>query len=225
MTIVEAVTAPKTPAPPRLGDNLEATSDPDRVGDGEEWWQLDVTDVEAADTSAAGFSIEQCRLGRVDFSAGAWQRASVRDVAARDGNWANLHTEDSTLERVALSTTRATGLQWTNGLVRDVTVTDSRVDLAGFRFSKLRDVEFRDCKLAGLDLTEAALTRVRFVDCDLSGAKLHHATMSQVAFDDCVLDDIDGIEALRGATITAADLMPLLDALARALGITVRQVD
>ncbi|MGH8880697.1 MAG: pentapeptide repeat-containing protein, partial [Stackebrandtia sp.] len=162
-----------------------------------------------------------CRFHRVDFSGGNWEQGVWRDCDLTDGNLANVHTRRCLLQRSRLTTMRATGLQWTDGSVKDVTITGCRLDLAGFRFSKLRHVVFDDCRLTGADFTNADLTGTVWRDCDLTEAKFHHATMTSTRLENCVVDGISGVDAMNGATIASADLLSLTYSLARAHGITI----
>ncbi len=74
--------------------------------------------------------------------------------------------------------------------------------------------------MAEVDFTGADVSGVRFVDCDLQGAKLHEAKAVGARFEGCRLEEVSGVEALAGATISAADVLPLAYTLAGALGIS-----
>src|SRR5690606_29533096 len=108
-----------------------------------------------------------------------------------------------------------------NSVVKDVTFTGCRLDLASFRFCRLRHVVFDDCRLTGVDFTNTGFDNVRFSGCDLTGVRLHHATMADTRFQDCQLSDLTGVAALAGATVASTDLLPLTFSLAANLGITV----
>lgn len=210
------------PASPQLPAAVSQSSiDDHRLVDDGQWWRLWFDGADAGGIDAEGFTMEATRLSRVDLSGGRWRKATVRDCVVRDGNLANTHAEDSGVHRSSFDTMRMTGMQWTNGVVRDVTFTGCRLDLAGFRFSRLRHVVFTDCRLTGVDFTNTGFTSVRFTGCDLTGARLHHATMAATRFDDCLLEDVTGVEALRGAVVSGADLLPLTYSMAASLGIAV----
>src|SRR5204862_7672108 len=113
-------------------------------------------------------------------------------------NLANVRASGSSLRRAEVSTSRMTGFQWVDGLVRDVTFDGCRLDLSTFRFSKFTDVVFTGCKLTGIDFTNADLGGARFVDCDLAGAQFNHANLSGTRFTRCELVDIGGAVDMRG---------------------------
>jgi len=211
------------PASPQIPARLTTVEDTDHPLEEEsDWWQLEYSGGDHSGARAVNFQAEQCRFDRTDFSAGTWRSGTFRDCHFGSVNLAGVVAERSSMFRSAVAHARATGLQWTDGVLKDVTFTECRLDLAGFRFSRLEHVVFDGCRMAGIDLTNCDLSKARFVNCDLTGAKLHHAKAEGAVFEKCELDDITGVDALNGATIEATDLIPLTFTLARALGITIR---
>lgn len=213
--------SPAKPAKPQLPVSPTVVDVGDRpLEDEGEWWRLAVSG-SAVGVEAEGFSVEGCRLERLDLSGGVWTKPTWRDCGFADGNLANVQVTDGGFHRSSFSTMRMTGWSCVNSVVRDVTFTGCRLDLAGFRFSRLRHVVFEDCRLSGVDFTNTGFDSVRFSGCDLTGARLHHATMSDTRLEDCQLSDLSGVAALAGATVASADLLPLTFSLAANLGITV----
>ncbi|MFD0559464.1 uncharacterized protein YjbI with pentapeptide repeats [Stackebrandtia endophytica] len=214
------------PASPQMPARLTPAEDVDHPLEEEsDWWQLEFTGGDHCGAEAVNFQVEQCRFDRTDFSAGVWRSGTFRDCRFGSVNLAGVVAERSSLFRSSVEHARATGLQWTDGVLKDVTFTECRLDLAGFRFSRLDHVVFDNCRMSGVDLTNCDLSKARFVNCDLTGAKLHHAKAVGARFEHCVLDDVSGVEALAGAVIEATDLIPLTFMLARALGVTIRLPD
>jgi uncharacterized protein YjbI with pentapeptide repeats len=93
------------------------------------------------------------------------------------------------------------------------------LDLASLRMCKLSRSEFRECSLAEAGLYAADLESVLFDGCDLTAADLSGATFALCELHRCEMQGIRGIEALRGARIPLADLLPITPLLADALGI------
>lgn len=210
------------PAKPQLPRQLEPASlEAHPLGDETRWDGLAFEAGSAGPEPAEGFDVEGCRLDRVDLSGSVWRRGSWRDFAVTDANLANIDAYQCLWQRGEISTVRGTGMQWTDGTVKDVVFSGCRLDLAGFRFTRLSHVVFDDCRLTGGDFTEADLSGARFVRCDLSGALFHHAVAVGAQFDDCTLDDLSGVEALRGASVSAHDLTSLTFSMAAALGIEI----
>lgn len=209
------------PAAPHLPASM-ATVDiaSDGLSEETQWWQHELTG-EALGTVADNFEIEQCRLSRVDFSNGHWERGQWRNCEVRDSNFANVQAEQCLIQRSTFHTVRGTGLQWADGTIKDVTFDGCRLDLSGFRFTTMSHIIFSGCRLSGVDLTNAKMSNILFDHCDLTGAKLDHASMAGCQLTECSLDGISGIEALRGARVTSSDLMSLTYSLAAACGIII----
>jgi uncharacterized protein YjbI with pentapeptide repeats len=148
-------------------------------------------------------------------------RSEVVDTTLTGCDLAGLLARESRLERVTLTDTRLRGVTWGAGVVRDVTLESVTGDDVSVRFSSLRRVQFLDCRLAGLDLTEATLDDVGFERCDLRGARFDHVKVKKLRIAGCDLTGASGATALAGATLQLDDLLSLAPSLARDLGITV----
>jgi uncharacterized protein YjbI with pentapeptide repeats len=129
--------------------------------------------------------------------------------------------ERGSLERVAVSDTRMTGLACTDGMLSDVTFDACKIDLTNWRFTRFDVVSFDRCNLSGADFGEADLRGASFTDCDLSGAQFSNARMAGARFRNCELEGIGGITSWQGAIVHPDDLMALSYVLAGALGIVV----
>ncbi|MET7426268.1 pentapeptide repeat-containing protein [Dactylosporangium sp. NPDC005555] len=211
---------PAVPAKPRPPKALElATVDEDDLRDEDTYTGLGFYDLELAGRSAKGAEFQQCRFNRVDLSGTAFVKVSLTDCLVESSNFANLHGDQSSLLRVAVKDSRLTGLQWLDGVLRDVTLRDCRIDLSVFRATTFGAVVFEDCNLSGADFTGADLSGVTFARCDLTGAQFSAATMAGARLTDCDLSGIGGVTSLAGATVSTADLITLSRALAAALDI------
>jgi uncharacterized protein YjbI with pentapeptide repeats len=113
----------------------------------------------------------------------------------------------------------------TEGRLRDVVVTESRVDLASFAACTLEQVVFEDCRLEGASLQDARLRHVRFDRCDLSEADLTGARFELSELRSSTIDRVRGAAALRGAALPWSDIVNSAGTLADALGIRVLHVD
>jgi uncharacterized protein YjbI with pentapeptide repeats len=123
--------------------------------------------------------------------------------------------------RVAAKTCRLTGIAITDGLLRDVTIESSRVDLASFAGCRLERVSFIDCVLVATDFLEAQLDAVRFTDCDLREVDLRGARLRRCELRRCQLDGLQGVAQLRGVAMPWPDLLGAAGLFAQALGIEV----
>jgi uncharacterized protein YjbI with pentapeptide repeats len=144
---------------------------------------------------------------------------SLLDVEIVRGSLANLDARSSSMVRVAASESRLTGLGWSEGRLQDVAFHGCRVDLASFRFSQLERVTFTDCVLREADFEEVRFASVAFHHCDLTGASFANARFTRSELRRCTLDDLQGVDGLRGAALEWGDILSLAGAFAAALGV------
>jgi uncharacterized protein YjbI with pentapeptide repeats len=214
--------APEDAAPvPRIpsalaahdGSALRAESDYEAVA----FTDLQLTGEVAEDVRCFGCAFSHCTLTDCSLP-----RAMFRDV---------------TFEQL-----RAVGVDLAESAWLDVTVSDSLLAGTVLFDAEPRRVTFRDCKLDAVNLRGAQLTEVRFERCvlqdvDFTGATLRHTSFSRCQllaadFSRATLDEVDlrgselaierGYEALGGAIVDSAQVVALAPALARHLGIEVR---
>ncbi|MEU6827825.1 pentapeptide repeat-containing protein [Nocardia beijingensis] len=96
-------------------------------------------------------------------------------------------------------------------------------DSVNFRRARLREVSFVDCVLRDCDFAEAALTEITVPGSALVRLSLRNARVTKVDLRGATaLDITDGLDSLRGATITSPQLMDLAPGFARSIGLTVR---
>jgi len=151
------------------------------------------------------------------------ERAALRlvDEEIEDATLANVDA----LTRVALRRCRLTGLLLTEGRLRDVVASESRVDLASFAGATLEQVVFEDCRLEGSSFQDARLRFVRFERCDLSEADLSGMRCERVELRGCTLDGVRGADGLRGAALPWGDILGAVGTFATALGVRVLEDD
>src|SRR5262245_455151 len=111
---------PAKPKPPKSLDL--ATLDEDDLRDEGAYNATGFYDLDLSGRSAKGAEFNQCRFNRVDLSGTTLNKASFTDCLVEYSNLANLHTDASTLIRMAVSDTRMTGVHWIDGVLRDVTL-------------------------------------------------------------------------------------------------------
>jgi uncharacterized protein YjbI with pentapeptide repeats len=210
---------PIKPAQPRVLD-LALLPDDDLQSDTERR-KLSFADLDMSQRSAELAEFTQCRFENADLGGTTLDRVVFSDCVFDHSNLANLRATKSSLVRVELSVLRMTGFQWTDGRLRDVRFTDSRIDLSSFRFTNFVSVVFDRCNLTGVDFVNADLRGAEFSGCDLSGAQFSHAKMEGARFADCVLADIVGVTSWDGAIVRSHDLVTLSYTLAAALGIRI----
>lgn len=174
-----------------------------------------------------------------DASNASFLEAVVTDADLTEVSLARARLADSRFERVRgtgldLSQTtwvdcdlvhsRLGAVHWHAAELRRVRVTGGRIDYLNLRDSTLTDVTFADCILVDPDFVGATLTRVTFEGCRLQQAEFSQVTMTDVDLSGADLVAPRGLASLRGATISALQLIDLGPALADQLGIVVAEV-
>lgn len=208
-------------APDLPADLAPANLPGDDLADGGAHLLLVFDGLDLSGREAMNAEVDECQYRDVNLSQVSLRRATIRDAGFERCDLANLRARDSSMNRVAVRSSRMTGFSWLAGDLRDVTFDDCRVDLASFAGSKLTHVVFTGCRLEQADFGGADLSRARFERCDLSGAQFSGARMTGTRLSGCDLTGINGITSLRGSIIDSTDAIALAVIMASALGITI----
>jgi uncharacterized protein YjbI with pentapeptide repeats len=96
-----------------------------------------------------------------------------------------------------------------------------KLDFLNLRGATLQDVVFEDCLLGEVDVADASLTDVDFTG-RVDSLSVRNATLARVDLSGATLQTLSGLDHLRGAIISAAQLLDLAPLLADHLGIAVR---
>ena len=188
-------TTPAPPAPPR--------------------WELEPGDALPASLE----TLDELRLTGADLTAARARGITIRDCELTGCSLANLHGREGRMLRTVVAGSRATGLDWSEGSLQDVTFRDCHLGLASFRFTRLQRVCFERCVLSEADFGEARCESVRFDGCDLTRASFERASFRASELRDCTLEELQGVEGLRGTAMPWSDIVGLAGTLASALGI------
>jgi uncharacterized protein YjbI with pentapeptide repeats len=214
-------------AAPRLRTQLEPAA-PDEVEDEERLLDLDLTDVDLSDHEAEHVEIGGCRLTRSKLAGTDLEKLIVVDTEITQCDLANSRWSDATLTRVAITGSRMIGFAGPGAVLQHVTIRDSVLDFASFRFAKFVKAELTDCRLQSADLISADLTGTVFRRCDLSGVEFSQVKAAKAVFVDCTWDGAKGLSSLAGATVAAAspiDTLTFTSAVTVAAGITLAHPD
>jgi len=214
----------RAPAAPRLPEELGdaagvALEDDARVA-GE---RLD--DLAAPGLTARGIDFERARISGCTFDGARLTRLGVRDCELERCSLSGVLSIDGSMTRTRLTDCRLSGFAWAGGTLEDVTFAGCRLDLASFRQTRLNRVVFDDCVLLEADFQDARARFVRFERSDLTAAGFSGAAFDASELRGCVLDDLHGIDGLRGAALEWPAIVGLAGALAGALGLRVLDDD
>lgn len=211
-------------ATPRLRTQLdEKTLTADEIDDEDRITDLALTDQDLGGLFAEHVELSGCRLTRVNLGGSELDKLILVDLELDHCDLANARWADASGTRLAISSSRLTGLAGPGLNLQHVTLRDSVLDFSSFRFAKFVKVEFTDCRLQGADFVSADLSGTVFRRCDLTGVEFSQATTTGAVFVDCTWDGTRGIGSLAGATIantSPIDTLAVTVAMAQALGIT-----
>jgi uncharacterized protein YjbI with pentapeptide repeats len=182
-------------------------------------------DIDLSRRTAHSVEFEQCRFRAATLAGCQLTKVRITDCLVENSDWSNLHGDAGTIERAKLSDSRMTGLAWADGLLRDVTFQQCKLDLTNWRMASFDAAFFVDCNLSRADFTDADLRGACFTRCNLTGAQFSKASMQGARFRGCELGSIGGITSWDGAVVHHDDLLALSYALAGALGIVVEGGD
>jgi uncharacterized protein YjbI with pentapeptide repeats len=168
-----------------------------------------------------GAAVERTRFAEPDLAGLRARGLRLIDVEIVRGNLANSAAPELALRRVAVVGARLTGAQWTVGTIADTVFRDCRIDLATFAGTTFDRVAFDGCLLAQTDFRDTLLRSVRFDHCDLTAADLAGVRIDRCELRSCTLDELAGVERLRGSAMPWGDIVGHAALLAEALGIRV----
>lgn len=203
---------------PRLNVTLDEWSG----GDGVEVEIEDVI-VNAADfMSATRFEASGARLDKVALTGAVLTKCELMDVECSKLEAAALGASGANLLRVRMADSRCTGAEFGEGLFTDCLFRNVKFDQAGFRFARFERVRFENCVLRRADFGNATFKDVVFTGCDLEDCSFMSATCKNVDVSGEDITVAKSILGLKGATISAEQLIQLAPLLAAELGFIVK---
>ena len=207
------------------GDHLQRPDlpplTPADLGDLHAGDELSLSGVElhGGETGARRIRLIECELRGVTISGPHAPGMALRDVIGRDCAMANVDAPDAQWSRVELATCRLVGLSLTRAELRDVRIADSTLQLASFAGARIRDAVFTGVNLTDTSFMGTRLQGVVFDRCTLSGTDFRDARLDGCAIRGASLDEVLGVESLRGVRMPWPDVLASAGALAAALGI------
>lgn len=163
---------------------------------------------------AASQWVSGARVLELDLDRPEWL-----DLRFEDCDLSAVVAKDMVMRRVAFRTTRLRGVAFANGQYDDGLLLDCTTDELSMRFTRLRNVIFRDCDLSNADFYSATFEHVTIDSCSLRGARFHAATVKCLRITACDLLGVTGAMDLKGAVIDVDDLAGLAPSLASEAGI------
>lgn len=212
--------ADRHPEEPRLSSEHPTRALDGPLRDGDSFAEAELAGVACAGLRVDGVECADVVLRDPDLSGAELRDCRFRDAVFARPNLATATFRGGSLTRVMVDGGRLIGLNVTETEIRDCVWRGCGADMASFRHAKLERATFQDCSLREADFMGLRGDSVRFHDCDLRGATFHHAHFTSSEFRRCTMDDIEGIEGLRGTAMELEQMLTLAPALARALGVS-----
>ncbi len=176
----------------------------------------DLGQAEAIAAELLACRLERCRLDGLVISKSRLVDTHLRDCGATsldvtDGQWRNVLVEGGRIGAL-----QAAGGQWASVRIRGV-----RIDYGALNGARLDDVIFEDCEIGELDLGMGQLKRLAFERCRIGVLDLEFGFCEEVNLAGAEIGKLRGVGYLRGATVSASQLLDLAPDMARHLGIKV----
>jgi uncharacterized protein YjbI with pentapeptide repeats len=201
---------------------------------------VDLTDGEAGDL-VAGAQLDGLRhaditTDRLVLRGARFDESRLEGLRAPEADLRQLQLTEVVMERVDVPVVQGVRGRWRSVELHDarigsaelyesvwesVRLVGCKLGFVNLRGARLRDVVLVDCTVDELDLVQATATRVAFENCRVGRLDVQAATLQDVDLRGAELREIVGTDALRGTTISAAQLADLAPVLATNLGITV----
>jgi uncharacterized protein YjbI with pentapeptide repeats len=207
------------PTSPRLPAELTEADDM-VLGTDQRWEALKIR-ADFAGQVAEDLEVSRCRVTGSSFSGTEFVRARITDTVFERCDLAAAVLDHAVLTRVAFDDCRLSGADLSGSRLVDIGFRECRLADASLRMTSASRVRFENCDLGRLDLYAAQLAGAYFFDSDLTGAELSQATLTGARLHGSSFDNLRGAEALRGTTISSAQILPVALQVLAVLGITV----
>ena len=169
----------------------------------------------------ADLTLQECRWVGADLSGRSFGGLRCRDTEFVHCDLSGAVLEDAGLTRVRFTDCRLTGMVLAGATVTDVHIQDSRADLLNLRMAEARYLLVENTALTGADFYRFRGEGCGLVGCDLTGVNFADAELSGAYLHGSAIRDVRGALSLRGARISADQLVPMGAAVLAALEIEV----
>ena len=206
------LTLPELTAHP--GEPLVAHGDYDAVS----FTDLDLSEQNANNARFLDSALLRCRADGLQLRRARFVETLVADLQATTVDVAESVWRDSLITGGRLGAVAGSSTKWSRVRLRGV-----KLDFLNLRGATLQDVVFQDCVLGEIDASDAQLIDVDFSGSRLDAFGVRNATLTRVDLSHATLQALSGLDNLRGAIVSPAQLLDLAPLLADHLGIVVAE--
>lgn len=179
------------------------------------------TDCDLREQNGGNSRLTDCLFERCQADGLALRQARLSDCLVNEMTAASLDLTESVWRDCVLSGGRFGALTLAGASLTRVRLRGVKLDFLNLRDAKVEGMVFENCLLGELDAGSARLSDVALEGGRVDNLVLHHSTLQRVDLSRTALHRLGGAESLRGAIVSAAQLMDLAPLLADHLGLTV----
>ncbi len=209
-------TAERAAALPHLTRFVGGGLEPRRDYDAIDFVDRDFTGQDASDARFL-----ECRLQRCCLDGLSMQRARVVESLLAEVHGASVDLSDTAWRDSGIAGSRLGAVTLSGATWAGIRVRRSKLGFVNLSGARLEDVVFEDCEIGTLDVRSAQLRSVGLVDCTVDELNVAGATLSKVDLSGARLRSLIGVESLRGAIVSRAQLHDLAPLLAAELGLEI----
>lgn len=166
-------------------------------------------------------SLRRCAVNRLDLSGSTLSDLELMDVCLSEVDLSNAKVRAGIARRVELLRCRAIGLRLTVESASDFYAQDTKLDFAVLEIGRAKGIAvFDSCSFREAVIT-GDMSNVLFMGCDLTGAEFAASQARGCDLRGSRLRGVRGLLSLRGAKISADQVIDVADALADEAGMIV----
>jgi uncharacterized protein YjbI with pentapeptide repeats len=186
-----------------------------------EQFLIEKLDLSSEDLSSV--SLKHGLICRVNLSLADFKKSYFKQIVFEADDFSSAKLNDLGAEEAQFLDCRMTGLISSDTNFKQVIFKNCKLDFANFRMSNLQKVIFEDCDLSEADFYNAKLKSVNFLNCQLENTDFSQAELDDVDLSESgSLIKLKGLDYLKGAIINDNQLIEIAPALARQIGIEIR---
>lgn len=203
-----------------LSDLVDADPASIVAGDHHEGFRYEGAGLAGRDVTGADFS--ECELVGVDLHETGLRAARFVETRIERLDTPVLSAARSTWRDVHLVSSRIGAAELYDADLQSMRLSDCKLSYVNLRAATVRDVELSHCTIDELDLAEVRAERVAFHDCSVRELHLDRAQLRHVDLRGLEISGaVSGVDAMRGAVISAEQAVTLSATFTQHLGITV----
>jgi uncharacterized protein YjbI with pentapeptide repeats len=175
--------------------------------------------------TAQRWDIRRTIFKHADLQGSRISKLELTDIRMDQCQLANASWQEAALFRTEFRSSRMTGINLSNSVIRHTLFEECDLKLSTCRFASFKDVRFQQCILQDADFQEANLTGAVFRNCDLTRAQMSGAILVGADIRGSRIDGIGGRpEDFKGVIIDEAQFGVLSWQFVKQFGIVVRNM-